>query len=74
MQLVLIEWYDSHYIPGWHREPPMQKPLVCKSVGWLLYESKEAMTIASHITQEDDPQRSGEMTIPRGAIVKVTKL
>jgi hypothetical protein len=69
-KLVLIEWYDSHYISGWHREVPNTEPLLCRSVGWIVYDGEEAVTIAAHITEEDDPQRSGEMTIPTRAIVR----
>jgi hypothetical protein len=73
-ELVLIEWLDSHHVAGWHTDPPATKPVKCFSVGWLVHDGDDAKTIAGHWTQEDLPQRSGEMTIPACAIVKVTAL
>lgn len=74
LKLVLIEWQDSHYVPGWHRDSPITESMKCRSVGWLVYDGEEVKTIAAHITKEDDPQRSGEMTIPTVSIIKVTNL
>ncbi len=74
MKLVLIEWLDSHYVEGWHTNEPKRTALVWRSVGWIVYEGTEATTIASHVTQEEDPQRNGEMTIPAVAIVNTFRL
>jgi len=73
-KLVLIEWKDSQYVPGWHRDDPPIVSLRCRSVGWLIYDGQDSKTIAAHVTDEDDPQRSGEMTIPTGSIIMVTDL
>ena len=73
-KLVLIKWVDSEYVPGWHRDDPPTGPLLCQSVGWLIYDGADSKTIAAHITDEDDPQRSGEMTIPVRSIVKIDNL
>jgi hypothetical protein len=32
------------------------------------------VTVAAHVTDEDTPQRCGEMTIPRVAVVKITEV
>lgn len=72
--LVLIEWLDSHQVAGWHTEAPATKPLLCRSVGWLVYDGDEGKTLAPHMTDEDTPQRCGEMTIPTGAITKIKVL
>ena len=69
--LVLITWLDSHYVAGWHTDEPSEIPSLCRSVGWLIYDGDKAKTIASHITDEETPQRCGEMTIPVAAIVRV---
>ena len=73
-KLVLIEWQDSHYVPGWHTDNPAEEPILCQSVGWLVYDGHKAKTIAPHMTKEDTPQRSGEMTIPTGAILSIEAL
>ena len=73
LKLVLVEWLDSHYVAGWHFDAPITEPKVCHSVGWLIYEGPKAITIAGHLADNGE-QRSGEMTIPAGVIVKVKKL
>ena len=70
MRLVLVEWLDSHYVPGWHFDDPLTAPKVCRSVGWLVYEGESAITIAANVADEGE-QRSGEWTIPRVAIVRI---
>lgn len=72
--LVLITWLDSHYVAGWHTEDAATKPSHCRSVGWLIHDGTKAKTIAAHITDEEPPQRCGEMTIPTASIVKIQVL
>ena len=74
LPLVLIEWLDSHYAPQWHTGKPAKRPLTCFSAGWLTHDGKRCKTIAAHITDEDEPQRSGEMTIPACAILSIVTL
>lgn len=73
-RLVLIEWFDSHYVPGWHTNAPEEKPLLCRSVGWIIHDGEEAKVIAPHVTDEDPPQRNGEMTIPVCSIKSIREL
>jgi hypothetical protein len=73
-KLVLIEWLDSHRSEGWHTGDPATEPVTCRSVGWLIHDGKAAKTIAAHMTDEDEPQRCGEMTIPACSIRKVRTL
>lgn len=72
--LVLIEWEDSHHRPGWTADAAEPEPLICRSVGWLVGSTKEAKTLAANITQEDNPQRCGDMTIPARSIRKIKRL
>lgn len=72
--LVLVEWLDSHYAPGWHTGARPKRGLTCYSVGWLVHDGKHAKTVAAHITDEDPPQRNGEMTIPACAVVSIQEL
>lgn len=73
-RLVLVEWLDSHLTPQWTTEAPPEQGLLCRSVGWLVYDGKDAKTVAAHMTVEDNPQRSGQMTIPACAIIKIRRL
>lgn len=73
MGLVMVEWVDSHHTPGWTTGDPPTEPLTCRSVGWLVYEGERAITLAPHVTLEEEPQRCGQMTIPNCAILKIKK-
>lgn len=70
LKLVLIEWVDSQMTEGRTTDEPAADVLVCRSVGWLVHDGKKCKTIAPHISLEDAPQRSGEMTIPACAITR----
>jgi hypothetical protein len=80
MRLVLIEWTDSlgcssTWQPLDSVESP--KPLVCKSVGWLLHDGKDCKVIVPHVTEDHGSakrQGCGDMTIPSRCIVKLTTL
>jgi hypothetical protein len=77
LRLVLVEWEDSQGVgQSWEfldaNEPP--EVLKCKSVGWLLYESKERITVLPHIAQTPRGQGCGDMTIPRSAILSCKTL
>ncbi len=72
--LVLVEWVDSHVIAGWQTDEPAKEPLLCRSVGWLIHNGKKVKTIAPHMSDEEVPQRCGEMTIPTCAIRRIKRL
>ena len=70
----MIEWLDSHRVAGWTTDAPATEPVRCRSVGWLLHDGDQAKTLAPHMTDEQVPQRAGEMTIPTCAVVKMRTL
>lgn len=79
--LVLVEWLDSHAGRGWQDFDRLNQPtapLYCRSVGWLVSESKDCKTIVPHIAGEKDGDRMmqgcGDLVIPTKAIVKMTVL
>lgn len=83
MKLVLIEWIDSHsHRPaGWRPLEEIEQegePLTCRSVGWLLHESKSCKTIVPHVSGEKNEDivlcGHGEICIPTKAIVKMIVL
>ncbi len=73
-KLVLIEWLASHIAPRRSTDEPSTEPVVCRSVGWLVHDGKRAKTISPHMTDEAEPQRAGEMTIPSGAVIRVKRI
>lgn len=79
-QIVYIEWVDSFGCsPNWEeiKEEYNPEPLVCKSVGWLLYDGVDCKIIVPHITTEKHDhaiqQGCGDMTIPASAILKIVQ-
>lgn len=73
-KLVMVTWVDSHRQDGWTSDAVEAKPVVCRSVGWLTGSTKEAKTITPHMSQEDNPQRCGCMTIPVRSILKLKQI
>ena len=78
LRLVRIDWVDSHSSRGWQQIEDIGEArggLHCSSVGWLLAEGKETVTIAAHLGLSNDrrtvTQGHSDMTIPRVAITKM---
>lgn len=66
-----IIWVDSHGITGgWEFWEDLESmlPCECKSVGYVIDETKEYVTLAQSIS---DSQVLGRMTIPRCSIKKI---
>lgn len=64
--LVVIHWIDSCSIEGWTslEEIPLEPTLVV-SVGWILAETENALTLVPHCGETDGHEAvSGSMTIP----------
>ncbi|WP_337746937.1 hypothetical protein [Victivallis vadensis] len=78
MKLFFVEWVDSCQGNGWQ---PVEnsigtRAMRCFSIGWLIAESKDSLTLAPHVSEKDHPtafhQCCGAMTIPKRAIVQKT--
>jgi len=72
--LVLVEWVDSHYRPGWSSDDSENEPLICSSIGWLIHDGEDAKVLSANISREKCPQRCGDMTIPSRAILHVRRI
>ena len=73
----MVEWEDSHYIPGWttpQDDEGEPEPKRCMSVGWVRRLTKTAMVLVSHMTMHEGPHRCCEMTIPRRSILSYRRL
>ena len=78
-RLVLIEWEDSVECSATWEDLTQQSPapLICKSVGWLIHQTKECYVVVPHITtphEEIKCQGCGEMTIPTRSVLGVRNL
>lgn len=75
--LVLIEWLDAHAGKGWQTADQFARaaePLYCRSVGWLVEDTKDCKVVVPHISGERTGEPfltgCGDLTIPTKAIVK----
>lgn len=79
-RLVSVEWEDSFGGGGWSPadEATANVPQVCRSVGWLIAESKSRIVVAPHLSLENELHDrldvSGEMTIPKKSIRRIKVL
>lgn len=79
MRLVLIEWVDSSGGSGWIPVDEIEEePIIIRSVGWVLRETKDIIVIAAHHGQRNGrttpEQVHSEMKIPKVAIKRVRNL
>ena len=80
-RLIYVEWLDSFGCSSnWSEinNDANIEPNICKSVGWVYFESKKCIVIIPHLSDENHahskPHGCGDMTIPKAAIVKMKKL
>ena len=75
--LIEVDWSDSHsnnetWSPMSYVRGAVKDTGPCKSIGWLLAETDDMITIASHLSVADFDkeivQVAGLMTIPKVAI------
>lgn len=72
--LVLVEWMDSRRGEGWVRLDELAGTVMkCQSVGWVISQDKESLTLAGHLGKDPD-QCCGDLTIPQRAINSIRKL
>ena len=77
----MVEWVDSHSGRGWQdldKLGDVAKPLYCRSVGWLIAETRKCKVIVPHISGEENKdillQGNGDIAIPTRAIIRIKPL
>jgi len=74
MKAVYLEWEDSSSYTGnlWSRRERIIESTVshCKTIGFILNETKESITVITSADGEKEGCVSGDMTIPKSAIKK----
>ena len=78
-KIVMIQWVDSAEKLGWqvvNELDDSEADLICVSVGFLVKESKHALTIVHSITDGglEGFHGTGQMTIPRMAVKDLTRI
>lgn len=75
MRKVYIEWAGAVSHPDQRWKPidsiAQRSPLIVKSLGFLLHEDDEKITIAAHVA---DDEADGDLTIPRGMVRRLILL
>ena len=77
MKLVHVTWVDSTYEEGWVKTSQIVKSLnSCESIGWLVRETDDFITIAGHISniRGQESVFQGVITIPRRSIELMTEV
>jgi hypothetical protein len=81
MQLELIDWIDAHGSDGWHSMKRIEEfcyGLPCRTVGWVVAENEEALTLTSSYSTSKSATSpdsgSGYFTVPKKMITKRTVL
>ena len=70
---IAVTWWDSASSKGWTQpEDVPKKALICRSVGWLVRDTKHGLVITTSITE--DGAWHEPLMIPRGAIRSVKRL
>jgi len=74
---VVVDWLDSTSRQGWNELPQQDWNLACRSVGFLVRETRDMVYVSAHVSYDDDGQvkhSHGDMAIPRASILRLRKL
>lgn len=80
-KLIYVQWLDSCMgVNGWSTVESHVKARAAyfASIGWLIAETEDSITLASHISEDNHPtaeyQCCGVMTIPKVAITSKSEV
>lgn len=69
-KVIEVDWIDSSSSPGWDDPTPSHPDTMnVKSIGFLVCEDKETITMSAHLVRSKKYCHS-PMTIPKVAIIK----
>lgn len=67
MKVVEVTWVDACLESGWSKINPHPKPEVCHTVGYVVGETPDLLSLAGTVS---DDEANGVMTIPKAWIRK----
>lgn len=71
--LLLIDWIDSCSDHRWIHIPDLNnRPLDCRTVGFKIKSSREALTVAASLSESE--QCGDHVTIPKKCIKQIKRL
>ena len=72
LPLKKVIWMDSNTPSGWHYPDSQNyRPLKVISVGYVVFENDDCITLAGSVVFGEDYQASDTMTIPKCCILSV---
>jgi hypothetical protein len=79
MRLVLVEWVDASggIRSGWRPLAEIKKtsaPMPALSVGWIIRDDEDCVTVCPHRVGEDHDQGDGELAIPKSWVIRMVDL
>lgn len=75
-RLVIVTWVDpTSGTHGWKDRADVEKlkPWRCRSVGWIVVDDGETLTIVSTISNTDGDV-DGEVCIPRACVLDIAEI
>jgi hypothetical protein len=71
-KIEIVEWIDSFGCTStWSEIKPISTILICQTVGFVISENEDVISIANSVAEETDntvEQANGIMTIPKACI------
>lgn len=67
LKIIEVEWEDAATVDGWHEADTEPGGSMCLTVGYLVAETKERISLAGSV---GDDEACAVMTIPKGCVRK----
>jgi len=73
-EILLVKWCDSSHMDGWHNSEAVTRMemITCKTVG--MFHCQTDLLIKLCPTVADNEEVMGPIAIPKGCIIKITRL
>lgn len=70
MNIEIVDWVDSCSVDAWEQADIKRKPSMCRTVGFVVFEDEDCLSLASSMAYHDGQPADCclTMTIPKTAI------
>lgn len=75
--LIVIYWYDTVQDASWEPVPVIEKekPVLVKSVGWLLSKNEDCIRILTSVSgTSDSKMEAGSIIIPQKTVLRIEEI
>ena len=71
-KIVEVTWVDPAEFSGWNGSEALAfQPSHCKSVGYLIHQTKKQITLSDTIATDQDQDYGACLVLPRGVVVSI---